>query len=313
MRPTPVPFLLALLLAGPGAAAAAPAEEAIPAARSLAGKPLYRTPRSEAARTRLEGNLAEARAAFDAEPDEDATIWLGRRLAYLQRYDEAIAVYSEGLERFPESYRLHRHRGHRYISTRRLERAVEDLERAYALMPKDVTELEPDGIPNAIGRPLSNTQFNVLYHLALAHYLRGAFAEAEAVWRECLDYSPNPDLLVATTDWLYMTLRRQGKDAEAAAVLEPITPELEVVENDAYLKRLRVYRGELSVDALFETDADDRALALATQGYGVANWYLYNGDAERAAALRQEIFDTGAWAAFGYIAAEADEVRLAGE
>jgi tetratricopeptide (TPR) repeat protein len=257
--------------------------------------------------------FAEARAAFEAEPDEEATIWLGRRLAYLQRYDEAIAVFTEGLERFPESYRLYRHRGHRYISTRRLERAVEDLERARALMPKDVTELEPDGIPNAIGQPLSNTQFNVLYHLALAHYLRGDFAEAEAVWRECLEYSPNPDLLVATTDWLYMTLRRQGKDAEAAAVLEPITPELEVVENDAYLKRLRMYRGELSVDALFETDADDRALALATQGYGVANWYLYNGDAERAAALRQEIFDTGSWAAFGYIAAEADEVRLAGE
>jgi len=180
-------------------------------------------------------------------------------------------------------------------------------------MPKDVTELEPDGIPNAIGQPLSNTQFNVLYHLALAHYLRGDFAEAEAAWRECLDYSPNPDLLVATTDWLYMTLRRQGKDAEAAAVLEPITPELEVVENDAYLKRLRMYRGELSVDALFETDADDRALALATQGYGVANWYLYNGDPDRAAALRQEIFDTGSWAAFGYIAAEADELRFAGE
>ena len=176
-------------------------------------------------------------------------------------------------------------------------------------MPKNETQTEPDGIPNARGMPLSNTQFNVLYHLALAHYLKGDYAAAAGVWEECLDYSPNTDLLVATTDWLWMTLMRLDRTEQAAALLEAITPELEVIENDAYLKRLRMYRGELAPEDLLETSADDRALALATQGYGVANWYLLNGEPGKAAAMWEEIRATGSWAAFGFIAAEVDAAR----
>ena len=280
-----------------------------PVARTVTGEPLTPTVLSPEASARLDANLAAARAAFENDPNELNTIWLGRRLAYLQRYPEAIAVYSEGLQRFPDSYRLLRHRGHRHISRRDFAAAVADFEAAYALMPKGVVEIEPDGIPNAAGIPLSSTQFNVLYHLALAQYLRGDYEAAAATWRECLDYSPNPDLLVATTDWLWMTLRRLGDEAGAEALLAPITPELEVIENDSYLKRLRMYRGELDVDALLDTDADDRALALATQGYGVANWYLVNGDAAAAMRMWEEIEATGSWSAFGYIAAEVDRAR----
>jgi tetratricopeptide (TPR) repeat protein len=281
-----------------------------PGAYSLSGEPLFPTPLSEAMRARLESELASARADFEANPDESNTIWYGRRLAYLLRMEEAIAVFSEGLARFPDSYRLLRHRGHRLISVRRFDAAVADLQRARALMPREGIEIEPDGRPNALGIPLSSTQFNILYHLALAHYLQGDFARAAETWRACLAYSVNPDLLVATSDWLYMSLRRQGLTDEAEAVLAPITPDLEVIENDAYLKRLRMYRGELDVAALMDTDAEDRSLALATQGYGVANWHLYRGDQARARALWKDIRDTGAWAAFGYIAAEADWVRL---
>lgn len=278
-------------------------------AYSVTGEPLRRTQFSPAAAARLEANLAAARAAFDAQPSELNTIWLGRRLAYLQRYPEAIAVYSEGLERFPDSYRLLRHRGHRHISRRNFDAAIIDFEAAHALMPKGVSETEPDGIPNAAGIALSSTQFNVLYHLALAHYLQGDYEAAARRWRECMDYSINPDLLVATTDWLWMTHKRLGDDDGAQALLAAITPELEVIENDSYLKRLRMYRGELDVDALLDTDAADRALALATQGYGVANWYLVNGDAAAAERMWAEIEATGSWSAFGYIAAEADRAR----
>ncbi|MEM1436199.1 MAG: tetratricopeptide repeat protein [Pseudomonadota bacterium] len=280
-----------------------------PVAQTVTGEPLYPTPLSESSRQRLEDNLAGARTQFKANPSEINTIWLGRRLAYLQRYPEAIAVYEEGLERFPDSYRLLRHEGHRHISRRNFDEAIRTLERARELMPKGETATEPDGIPNKLNRPLSNTQFNILYHLGLAYYLRGDYAAAEAVYRECLDYSINTDLLVATTDWLWMTLKRQDKTVEAAHLLVGITPDLEVIENDSYLKRLRMYRGELSVDALLESDADDRALALATQGYGVANWYLINGDTARAAEMWDEIEATGSWSAFGYIAAEVDRAR----
>ncbi len=268
--------------------------------------------RSDEAQHRLEHNLEAARSAHAADPSEINTIWLGRRLAYLNRYDDAIGVFSEGLRRFPQSYRLLRHRGHRYISTRAFDRALADFEAAYALMPKQTTEIEPDGIPNRLDTPLSNTQFNILYHWGLAHYLQGDFALAAERYRECLQYSPNDDLEVATRDWLWMALRRAGGEdnaREAAAVLAPVTAFMTIIENDAYLKRLLLYKGQLGVDALLRTDAEDASLALATQGYGVANWYFLEGRWGEARNMLERVLASGNWPAFGYIAAEADRAR----
>ena len=49
----------------------------------------------------------------------------------------------------------------------------------------------------------------------------------------------------------------------------------------------------------------------ATIGYGVANWHLYNGRRAEALKLLGEIVEQNAtqWAAFGYIAAEAERSR----
>jgi hypothetical protein len=45
---------------------------------------------------------------------------------------------------------------------------------------------------------------------------------------------------------------------------------------------------------------------VATFGYGVANWYLYNSEHDKALSLFKRILDGPGWAAFGYIAAETD-------
>lgn len=319
MRPSPIvrPFpallaLAALLALGAPPAHAAGAGPAPVEARSLSGKALRALPRSVEATARLEADLEQARAEYAEAPDELGAIWVGRRLAYLNRYEEAIEAFTDGLAYYPDSYRLLRHRGHRYLSTRRFDRAIADFERAWALAPKGVTETEPDGIPNRLGQPLSNTQFNVLYHWGLAHYLKGEFERAAELYRRCLDYSDNPDLRVATTDWLWMSLRRIGSPEaldEAARLLAALPGKLEVVENEAYLKRLRLYRGELGVDELLRTDAEDERLALATQGYGVANWHYVNGRWAEARDVLERVLATGYWPAFGYIAAEADRHR----
>jgi len=47
-------------------------------------------------------------------------------------------------------------------------------------------------------------------------------------------------------------------------------------------------------------------LGLVTIGYGVANWYHYTGNKEKAADILREIVAVEGWAGFGYIAAEAD-------
>jgi len=122
--------------------------------------------------------------------------------------------------------------------------------------------------------------------------------------------SANDDMLVATSDWLYMTYRRLGRAADAEAVLEPIHGGMRILENDAYHRRLLMYRGEIAPEALLEVDTDD-PVQIATYGYGVGNWYLVNGDTVRARALFRRILEEPNWAAFGYIAAEAEASRAA--
>jgi hypothetical protein len=80
---------------------------------------------------------------------------------------------------------------------------------------------------------------------------------------------------------------------------------MEILENTAYHRRLLMYRGEVSPDSLLAVETAD-AVQLATYGYGVGNWYFYNGDTERAASIFRRILEQPNWAAFGFIAAEAE-------
>ena len=261
---------------------------------------------------KLDSSLTIARKNFEADPSEENYIWLGRRTAYLVRYNEAINIFSEGIEKFPDSYRLLRHRGHRYLSQRKFDAAIADLSKAAELMPGTPIEIEQDGQPNKLNRPLSNTQFNVWYHLGLAHYLKGEFDLAEKAYLECMKVSDNDDLVTATVDWLYMTYRREGKTEEASKLLSVISDSMNIIENDSYFKRLKFYKGKLPVDSvlLVSSSNDDVDLALATQGYGVGNWYLYNRDTTRAREIFERVVGGKHFSAFGFIAAETDLARL---
>jgi hypothetical protein len=44
----------------------------------------------------------------------------------------------------------------------------------------------------------------------------------------------------------------------------------------------------------------------AAGAYGVANWFLYNGDMAEARRRMEALTNTAGWDSFGYIAAEAD-------
>ena len=50
--------------------------------------------------------------------------------------------------------------------------------------------------------------------------------------------------------------------------------------------------------------------ALATVGYGLGNWYLYNGNPAKAKELFQKIVQGTFWPAFGFIAAEVELARM---
>ena len=283
--------------------------EATPEIVSLLGVQFF-TPIN--ANPKLDSNLAVARKNFETDPSEENYIWLGRRTAYLTRYNEAIRIFSDGIENYPNSFKLYRHRGHRYISQRKFDEAISDFEKAVELMKDTPIEIEPDGQPNQLNTPLSNTQFNVWYHLALAHYLKGDFAKAEEAYKQCMQVSDNNDLFIATADWLYMTFRRQDKTKDAEELLNSVVENMPIVENDSYYQRLMLYKGNLEVHEVLNPDpeSEDIELALATQGYGVGNWYLYQKDTIKAKEIFERVVNGKHFSAFGFIAAEADLARL---
>jgi len=291
-------------------AAALTSAQSRPEATSLFGKPLYPMALDADTRKALEGNLAKAEAEYAKDPkSEDAIIWLGRRQAYLWRYRDAIDTFSKGLELHPKSYKLYRHRGHRYITVREFDRAVSDLERAAALINGVPDEVEADGAPNKYGKPRSTSHSNIWYHLGLAYYLKGDFTNALRAYQECMKFSKNDDMRVATLDWLYMTYRRLGRHGAARQLLDQVTEQMEILENESYHKRLMMYKGAIKPEQLLDTtNADD--LTIATQGYGVGNWYFVEGDRVKAREIFEKVVAGRQWAAFGYIAAEVDLKRM---
>lgn len=288
---------MAFLLAGIvciGIGSAAPdmvvgLEEEEPELVSPLEKKLYAHPATGEELTELKKDLDEALKKLEINPeDPENIIMYGRRLAYLWRYTEAIGVYTKGIARYPENAMLYRHRGHRYISMRQYDKAVTDLTKASQLNDHD---------------------FDIWYHLGLAHYLRGEFDRALHAYRECLAASEDDDSKLAISNWLYITLRRLGKKEEAEQVLEGISSGMEVVENQSYYSLLNLYQGTKSEDEV-EKEASASALDLATSGYGIGAWYLYNGKRDKAKQIFEKIVNTDYWPAFGYIAAEAELVRM---
>jgi len=275
---------------------------------SLLGDTLWRPTLSAAAESTLSANLVAAEAELAANPDSpDALIWVGRRLAYLGRYRDAIATFSHGVGRFPDDARFLRHRGHRYLTVRDIEAAITDFTRAAELERGVPDAIEPDGAPNAANIPLSTTQFNIWYHLGLAHFLRGDWESALEAYDACMAVSLNPDLRVATAYWRYMTLRRLGRDDEARTAIDFTADSITLLENDGYLALLRLFRGDLDVAAVLPpTPAGAMDVANSTAAFGVGMWHRLNGRESEGTDVFRRIVAGGQWAAFGSLAAEAE-------
>lgn len=264
---------------------------------------------SAASRKELESKLAEA--LKDAEDrSADSLIWVGRRLGYLGRYKEAVEKFTEGAERFPTDARFLRHRGHRLITLCCFDDAVEDLEKAARLIKGKPDEIEPDGLPNARNIPTSTLQSNIYYHLGLAYYLRSDYKQALKAYRKCVAVSKNPDMLVATRHWEYMTLRRLFRTREAVRATASIADGLDIIENDDYYTLIKLYKGRVTAAELEKQLGEADSLGNASLGYGVGNWYYVSGELLKALAVFRKITAGNQWASFGYIAAETDLNRI---
>ncbi len=104
-----------------------------------------------------------------------------------------------------------------------------------------------------------------------------------------------------------MSLMRAGRTAEAKAMLDRRPDSL--ATTNAYARRLKLYRGQLSADSVV-TAADTADVQAATLSYGVGNWYLLRGNTARAREWFERSIRSGGWPAFGFIISEVELRRL---
>ena len=264
------------------------------------------TLRSNAPSSQLISEYEQKKQAFEKEPENlDALIWYGRFTAYIGEYRQAIAIYSKGLKEHEEKARLLRHRGHRYITLREFDKAIEDLSLAAELIQGKANTIEEDGMPNEQNIPVSTLHGNIYYHLGLAYYLDRQMLKALDAFKKGLSIAKNADNTVACTHWIYMIQNRLGRPEAAKNYLRTITQDMPVIENHVYHKACLFYKGEIPYEELYNPDApgtpSNSALA-----YAVGNWIWYTGNPRKGQEVFQRIVAGNDWASFGFIAAETD-------
>jgi tetratricopeptide (TPR) repeat protein len=233
------------------------------------------------------GAIARADSALAADPrNVERLIQLGMAQSGARQFREAIETFTRALAIVPDDAMLYRWRGHRYLSVREFDRAMDDLTRGYGL---------------------DSTNYGILYHLGIVRFAGGDFAGAADAFQLAQQYAPEAGELAGSTDWLWMSLARAGRAAEAQAMLDSRPDSLPIA--NAYAQRLRLYRGEIGPEDVI-TAADTSDVAIATLSYGVGNWYVVRRDTARARDWFQRAIQSGGWPAFGFILAEVELRRL---
>lgn len=263
-------------------------------ATALAGGPAvaqsvqYRSPAGVEYRSQPDtGAIARAESSLVADPHNiERIIQLGVAQSGARQFREAIATFTRGLAIEPNNALLLRWRGHRYLSVRELDRALDDLTR---------------------GSRLDSTIYGIWYHIGIVRFAGTDFGGAVDAFTRAQRIAPDSGELAGATDWLWMSLMRAGRAAEAQAMLAR-RPDSVAVGN-AYARRLKLYRGEIKPDEVM-TPADTADIQVATLSYGVGNWYLLGGDIAHAREWFRRSVQSGGWPAFGFIMSEIELRRL---
>lgn len=261
---------------------------ALTAAPGAAQSVQYRSPAGMEYRAQRDtGPIARAESALARDPrNVTLIIQLGLAQSGARQYREAIQTFTRGLALAPDNALLYRWRGHRYLSVRELDHAMDDLTRGLAL---------------------DSTMYGILYHLGIVRFARDDFEGAADAFARAQPRAPDAGELAGSTDWLWMSLARAGRVAQANAMLARRPDSLPV--DNAYTRRLRLYRGEIAPEAVI-TSADTEDIAIATLSYGLGNWYLVRGDTTQARSWFARSIASGGWPAFGFIMSEVELRRL---
>ena len=236
---------------------------------------------------------------LSAEPNNLSILMeKGSALEGLRRYKEAVEIYSQCLVISPESPEILRRRGQRYISLRKLDNAITDLE----LAARHHTFIKAENL-----KYTENLNWAIWYYLALTYYLQADFENALTAFQRSYDYSADNVSLLASVNWIHNCLRRLGRSDEARQVVEPIKENMGYSGN--YYKCILVYNGTKTELETINYNTV-KGFEMCTVGYGMANFHWVNGDKEIALKIFRKIVAEETWQANGFLAAEAELSRI---
>jgi tetratricopeptide (TPR) repeat protein len=276
-----------------------------PQAYSLSGKPLFSSAPEPKALKKSDSTIQAIQAKGNLS--EDDFIEIGKQLVATARYKEAVENYSVGLSKFPNSFKILRHRGHRYLTLRKLDLVVADL-----LKARDLIKSQPDVWDfDAKGNKTDTYQHQIEYHLGVYYFLKGSYKEAVAAFEKSLKEAHEGNEIAGTTDWLYNSYQRNGQKKVAQELLEAITPDFKADHEQAYFRRIMLYKGVIKPDELVDENASPEKLNIqdVTKLYGLANWYQFQGNKEKAKELYARIIQSNSWPAFAFLAAETEMLK----
>lgn len=250
------------------------------------------------------------RSLLDRQPEDTALlIAAGQAYDRVWHFGESIAAYTRAIALSPAKPRALSLRGQRHISIRQFDKAIVDLEQARELAPR---------------------AFHPLFHLGLAYYFTGRYSEAASVFGVCMDTPQKGAQQVvrknaggtlrqcdnlydgqrfALASWRSLSLAREGKTAEARALLErlPVSPRVRQGDGQWYFDVVDMTLGRMS-DSLWSISGENGGGVL-TVGYALANVAFFRGDTPKGCRILRELLTREEWPAFGYIGAEVDLAR----
>ncbi len=273
-----------------------------PEAISFAGKPLYVNVVEAGVRAKSDSIIAVIKSK--AQLSEDDYVEIGKQLVATFRYKNAVDLYAEGLIKYPESYKLLRNRGHRYITLRKLDLAIADLIKAEELIRN-----EPDVMEfGADGKPTATVRHQVWYHQGVYYYLNKDYRQAATAFEKALATAGDNKNVAGSCDWLYNSYQRLGEKQKAMNTIQFINASYLEDKEQPYFRRILLYNGIITPEQLIDISKDPLQMSVQdiTKLYGLANWYAYNGNPDKANKLYKIILQSNAWPGFAYAAAEKD-------
>lgn len=285
---------------------------------TINGKKLFELPEPDSIKAQKKKALDDARMFYLGNlKDVKAYLSYGYSNLELAQVENAIQIFSKGLEQFPNTADLYLYRGIALVQGRQFKNAVNDFWKAGKAVEGQRDHkgiLEKSAEDKKID---ASIHFDIYKWMGLAFQAQGDFSNAEKMFEVCGDFSTNSDLHCMSYYWQYQAYSRSGRIKDAASILETIDDKMYISESTRpYLDALLYLKSQKSETELVNLDqlpkSSEEARVWTIKAYALALKAQLESKEEKWLSILDKILASPFWNQEAYIAAEADHHAVRG-